>query len=370
MDLSRALGYAAFEPRFEPRFELPFEPPFEPRSAVPVSPTSLLDRRLLLFTGKGGVGKTTLVAALAIEAARRGRRPLVVELGHRASMEAVFEIDHIGYAPRDVGRGVHAMNLDFESALGEYFEEHIPIQRVARSVMRNKTLQKFFHAAPSVSEVATLNKLSTLENERGPDGGYRWDPIFVDLDATGHALMLLNLPGVLNGLIGDGPMRRLVDGFTRLLTDPRRTVLSLVTLPLELPAQETVELYQQLRAHHAIALGVLFVNQVPPRPLNPKQAGLLDRLEHKARSFDIDTLVDDVAIARRAMRYHANARGQINRMQRDIDLPMVELSSVSNRVLDIDTVAGIGERTFALLDRGQQREETTINTAVPSRHGG
>jgi arsenite-transporting ATPase len=329
-----------------------------------LSPTSLLDRRLLLFTGKGGVGKTTVVAALAIEAARRGRRPLVIELGHRASMEAVFQIDEVGYAPRDVGRGVHAMNLDFESALAEYFEAHIPIQRVAKTIMKNKTLQKFFHAAPSVSEVATLNKISALEAERGPGGGPRWDPIFVDLDATGHALMLLNLPGVMRGLIGDGPLRRLVDGFSGLLSDPRRTILSLVTLPLELPAQETVELYTQLTKHHDVALGVLFVNQVPPRPLNPKQAGMLDRLDHKAKTVGIETLVDDVAIARRAMRYHANARGQINRLLREIDMPMVELPSVASRVLDLDTIGKLGRKTLELLESGQQREETSI-TAIP-----
>src|SRR5690606_9010827 len=254
---------------------------------------SLLDRRLLLFTGKGGVGKTTIVAALALEAARRGRRPLIVELGHRASMESVFAVPQIGYAPREVGKGVWAMNLDFESALAEYFEEHIPVKRVARTIMRNKTLQKFFHAAPSVAEVAILNKLSALENQR-EHGQHRWDPIFVDLDATGHAIMLLNLPSVMTGLIGDGPMRRLIDGFSSLLTDPRKTVLSLVTLPLELPAQETVELYERLVNQHEVDLGVLFVNQVPPRPLSPKQAGMLDRLEHQALQYDLTTLVDDV----------------------------------------------------------------------------
>jgi arsenite-transporting ATPase len=324
-------------------------------------PNSLLDRRLLLFTGKGGVGKTTVVAALALEAARRGRRPLVVELGHRASMEAVFSVPEIGYAPREVGGGVWAMNLDFESALEEYFEEHIPVKRVARTIMRNKTLQKFFHAAPSVAEVAILNKLSGLENQR-EQGGYRWDPIFVDLDATGHAVMLLNLPTVMDGLIGDGPMRRLIDGFSSLLTDPQRTVLSLVTMPLELPAQETVELYERLSKHHDVELGVLFVNQVPPRPLSPKQAGLLDRLEHRARNYKITTLVDDVAIARRAMRYHANARAQVNRLRKDVALPMVELPAVGSRVLDLATVANMGRQVMVLLDSGREREDTNITS--------
>ena len=251
------------------------------------------------------------------------------------------------------------MNLDFESALAEYFEEHIPVKRVARTVMRNKTLQKFFYAAPSVAEVATLNKLSALEAEREATG-YRWDPIFVDLDATGHAIMLLNLPSVMDGLIGDGPMRRLVDGFSSLLTDPRRTILSLVTLPLELPAQETVELYERLANHHDVELGALFVNQVPPRPLSPKQAGLLDRLEHRARKFELDTLVDDVAIARRAMRYHANARAQINRLRRDIAMPIVELPTIASRTLDVATVAAIGQHTLELLDSGREREDTGI----------
>lgn len=339
---------------------------YAPAAFVPARPTSLLDRRLLLFTGKGGVGKTTLVAAIALEAARRGSRPLIVELGHRASLEGVFDAQSIGYEPAEVAPGVHAMNLDFESALAEYFEQHIPVKRVARTINRNKTLQKFFHAAPSVSEVATLNKISTLEAERGPGGGYRWDPILVDLDATGHAVMLLNLPKVMDGLIGDGPMRRLVDGFSSLLTDPRRTVLSLVTLPLELPAQETIELHQRLVGHHQVPLGVLFVNQVPPRPLSPKQAGMLDRLEDRSSSVGIATLVDDVAIARRAMRYHANARAQINRLQREVDMPTVEISLVPGRVLDPTNIAEIGQTTLELLESGEQREATGV-VSVPHR---
>ena len=91
---------------------------------------------------------------------------------------------------------------------------------------------------------------------------------------------------------------------------------------------------------------------------------MLDRLEHRSRAVGIETLVDDVAIARRAMRYHANARGQINRLLREIDMPMVELPNVASRVLDLDTIAKLGRKTLELLERGEQREETGV-TAIP-----
>lgn len=257
-------------------------------------------------------------------------------------MEGVFEVDEITYAPREVGKGVWAMNLDFESALEEYFVEHIPVKRVARTILRNKTLQKFFNAAPSVSEVAILNKLSALEAER--EGGKpRWDPIFVDLDATGHAIMLLNLPSVMRGLIGDGPMRRLIDGFSSLLKDPRKTLLSLVTLPRELPAQETVELYQRLNKQRDVELGLLFVNQVPERPLSPNQAGWLDRVGDRAAQLGMTMLVDDVALARRAMRQHSNARAQITRMRKDIALPLVELPVLLHASLSLGGLSELGQ---------------------------
>ena len=76
--------------------------------------------RLSLFTGKGGVGKSTVVAAVALEARRRGLRPLVVELGHRASMQSIFGAGRIGHAPTEVAPGVHASNVDLEHALADY----------------------------------------------------------------------------------------------------------------------------------------------------------------------------------------------------------------------------------------------------------
>lgn len=319
-----------------------------------IRPSALLTRRLLLFTGKGGVGKSTVVAGLALQAAKAGRRPLIVELGHRASMEPIFGVDGIGYEPREVGQGVWAMNLRFEHMLRDYMEEHVRIGRVVKAIMRNKTLQRFFYSAPAISEIATLNKLSALERARERDGGPTWDPVFVDLDATGHALMLLNLPRVMDGLVGDGPLRRLIDGFSDLLTDPMRTVLSLITLPRELPATETRELYERLLAEHEVPLGVLFVNQVPQLPIDRDALELLDELEQRARDNGDHRLLDEVAVTRRLLDARDAAREQIDMLRERVPLPIVELPTVSDAHFDLGVVDTLGAMAVETLKGGRK----------------
>ncbi|MCA9687589.1 MAG: hypothetical protein KC457_35845, partial [Myxococcales bacterium] len=137
------------------------------RTAAPTSP--LARRQLLLFTGKGGVGKSTTVAALGVRAAELGMRPLIVELGHRASMAAIFSfalssegadatIDH---EPRPIacdGR-LSAMRLEQDEALYDYIVAQVKIRRLARAIAGNTSLRGLFGAAPAVREIVTLAKL-------------------------------------------------------------------------------------------------------------------------------------------------------------------------------------------------------------------
>ena len=229
----------------------------------PTAELDLLDHRFLLFTGKGGVGKSTLTAALAIEAAARGLRPLVVELGHRATMRSIFGVEAVGITPRAVGHGVHAMSVEFEQSVVEYMAQHIPSRRTARAIVSNPVLDRLFKAMPAVGEIATINILRHREAERDDRGRPRWAPILVDLDATGHALMFLELREVVRHLMGAGPMRRLVDEVADTFADPRRTRLNLVTLPEELPVSETLELHQRIRAARSVAFGPIVTTWKP-----------------------------------------------------------------------------------------------------------
>lgn len=275
--------------------------------------SELLDHRFLLFTGKGGVGKSTLTAALAIEAAARGRSPLVVELGHRATMRSVFGVDEVGFVPRSVGHGVHAMSVDMDQAVVEYMAQHMPSRRLARAIAGNQVLERLFRAMPAVGEIATVNALHRIEAERDPQGRPRWGPILVDLDATGHALMFLELREVVRHLMGAGPMRRLIDEMADLFADPRRTRLNLVTLPDELPVTETLELHARIMAARSAVFGRIFVNRVPCSGLRGQEA-TAERLRDAAERHGDAELRADAELALRTLSAELDARRQIERL--------------------------------------------------------
>jgi anion-transporting ArsA/GET3 family ATPase len=288
--------------------------------------------RVQLFTGKGGVGKSSVVAAHALACADAGLRPLVIELGHRATMESIFGVRSIGYEPTDAGDGVWACNLALEDALIDYVREQVKVRAIARRVVMQPTLRRFFEAAPAVNEVVALRRIAKLA-----DAG-DFHPILVDLDATGHALMFLGLADVFEGLVGSGPLQAILDATTSLLRDEARTVLHLVTLPAELPARETRELYARLAAERRVGLGALVINRVPAQSFD--DAELADVARFVAESSDragADGLADgfanglanglarDLALAEREVRQVRHAHDQIEALRRDVGLPTVIL---------------------------------------------
>lgn len=265
-----------------------------------------------LFTGKGGVGKSTAVAACAIGAAQRGLQPLVVELGHRGTMQTLFGAPVTG-TPSEVwsgdrssgGGSVHAMRIDEDEALVEFVDARTKLG----ALVRRPTLARFFHAAPAVQEVVALDVLTRLEASVNP----RWHPILVDLDSTGHALMFLSLPEVFEGLASRGPLRKMLDGFTALLRDERRTALHLVTLPAELPLRETVQLHTALTDTHRVALGALIVDRAPARRFDEADLERVSELD-----------ASDAALVRRDVDRHERAGWAIARL-RALSMPTVVL---------------------------------------------
>jgi anion-transporting ArsA/GET3 family ATPase len=279
----------------------------------------LLTRHVQLFTGKGGVGKSTLIGALAKASARAGERPLIVELGLHSSSSHLFHGPDVGYQPTAIAPGVHATRVEFEPALVDYITSRLKLRTIATLVARNHSLRRLFMAAPGVDEIVTLHRVAQL----AADGA--WHPILVDLESTGHALMFFDLPGVLEVFLKDGPLRQVLDSATALVRDEARCAIHVVTVPEPLAVSETIQLYRGLRARRDLHLGYLFINRIPRAWLDETEQRLV-RAELEGTSAG-ESWAADLALADFLIRRRETAEKCMRGLCRDIDLPTIRLDA-------------------------------------------
>jgi arsenite-transporting ATPase len=296
----------------------------------------LLTRPVQFFTGKGGVGKSSVLGALATAAARAGQRPLIVELGFHTSSSHLFHGPNVGYDPSEVAPGVFATRVLFEPALVDYITSRLKLRFMATLVARNNSLRKLFMAAPGVDEIVTLHRVAQLAADE------RWHPILVDLESTGHALMFFDLPSVLEVFLKDGPLRQVLDSATQLVRDEKHCAIHVVTVPEPLAVNETIQLYRELRGRKNLPLGCLFINRVPRVWLDAEERAVV-RSELKRIGTE-DTCSTELVIADYLARRSETSEKCLRGLKRDIDLPtlMLDASDAEGPAI-IDALA----RTFS-----------------------
>jgi Anion-transporting ATPase len=241
-------------------------------------PDSLLTRRLVIVTGKGGTGKTAVSAALALGAAATGRRVLVAAVDPDARLTALLgRAGPLGYAPARMREGVWVCHIEPFEALGEYLGIQLKTRRLVDPVLRQRGFRQLLGAAPGWRELITLGKVWHLEQMR--DGAApRFDLIVVDAPATGHGLTFLDVPRVVASAVRTGPLHSHTERVEALIEDRARTLLLPVALAEELPARETIELVSRVRRDLDIALDRVVVNAVHEPPYPADLADLDQRL--------------------------------------------------------------------------------------------
>jgi hypothetical protein len=237
---------------------------------------ALLDRRLLVVTGKGGTGKSTLSAALALAGARRGKKVLVCEVVARERVSDFFGRPPSGPQIRELLPNLYSVHVRPREAMREYALMILKYETLYKLAFENAAARYFLAAAPSLAEIVMLGKVwwhATHDLDRGKP---RWDLVVLDAPATGHGLTFLSVPSVFLRLVQDGPLARDMRGMQSLLGDPKRCNVCIVTLPEEMPANEAIELDRALRGS-GFPAGPLFLNGYFTSRFSPQEVAQVTR---------------------------------------------------------------------------------------------
>jgi len=295
-------------------------------------PVDLLERRLLFVTGKGGVGKTTVAAALGLLAARHGRRTLVCEVDAKGALADALEAGPAGYKPVPVRDGLSVMAMDTEESLKEYLALHLRVPLVARIGSLARTLDFVASAAPGVKEILTVGKLCYEVRER------HYDLVVVDASATGHIVGQLASPDAINSLVHVGAVREQTRWMLDILQDPAQTGVVIVASPEEMPVTETIDLAARLSDSTRVDLAAVVVNRVLPELFSRSEEDLFERLRSEpwlSRLRErvgpgVDAVLDAAELAVRLRRTGAEHLDALRRALGD-RLPMLYVPELFHR---------------------------------------
>ncbi len=310
---------------------------------------NLLDPRLLIVTGKGGVGKSTAAAALALAGAASGRRTCLVEVEGRQTFSRLFSTESWDFREREFRPSLWGLSIDPEASLREYLDMFYGAKRLSRIVTNSSAVEFATTAAPGIKDVLLVGKVKEMERRRDAAGRFHYDLIVLDAPPTGRIVNFLRAPDATTELVNIGPIRDQAQSLVDMLSDSRRTNLLLVTLLEEMPVQETVESAAALEQLDVV-LGPVLVNRVLQErfdePLRKAAEAMTPAsLAAVLRDADLD-LGDDAAAALLGIgQTHLHRMDLQDRMRADLlarlSLPTLELPFLFGETFGPDEVAAL-----------------------------
>jgi len=295
---------------------------------------ALLDKRLVFVTGKGGVGKTTVAAALGLAAARAGKRTIVCEVAEQERVSRTFRREGIGHEEAELQPNLFGISIDPDKATEQWLQWQLKSGALASLLKQSRIFTYLTAAAPGVRELVTVGKIWELaQPERKTARSAPYDLVIVDSPATGHGLALLGAPRTIAKVARVGPITRQANKIHDFLADERETGVIAVALPEEMPVNETLEFAGSLREQMDMGVDHVLVNALYPERFSGPEAKRIATAGDGRRSREA------AAGLRAALSEHSRARGQraeLRRLRSSSDSEVTTLPYLFESELGLD----------------------------------
>lgn len=275
--------------------------------------------KLVFVTGKGGVGKTTVSLALALKGAREGAKVLCLSIQAPNSLPPYFQKSNLSL-----------LDLEPKQSFEEYVVSQIRSRTLYRALFEHQLVQNFIEGTPGLSDLMIIGKIYSLQDQ--------YDQIIVDAPATGHSLSLLKIAGIVSRAVRVGPLRSQAEAIDRLLHDPKKTSLVLVTLPEELPFQEACDLSDELRKL-GYSIAAVCLNQTVLPPLDSEEKKEWDLLGQKEEAVFYPLRLE-IARAERSTLYRKELKRQFSK------IPLLELPFSYSQEFGLEEVEKFSEKIW------------------------
>jgi anion-transporting ArsA/GET3 family ATPase len=306
----------------------------------------IFDKRLVFVTGKGGVGKTTVSAALGLAAARAGKRTIVCEVAHEERMSQAFRREGVGYSETELAPRLFAISIDPQRSMEEYLRSQVKAPFYAL-LFDNRLFQYFAAATPGMRELVTIGKIWELAQlERRSAKASPYDFVIVDAPSTGHGLGVLRTPATFRDAARVGPISRQAGIINSFITDPKLTGIVTVALPEEMPVNETLEFRQELALEMGMEVDAVVVNALYPERFSESEAERIDRAVDSNGSPGVR------AALRAASFEHGRARTQraeLSRLRKELGRDPITLPFLFEPELDLDSFQALSQELESAL---------------------